>query len=179
MSTFYPENDYRSYLAHYGVRGMKWGVRKANAYDSIYYRSKYNNKRVKAYKDLTSGKLTKGQYATKRAGQMVNRYVGDPFRELGRGFGRNVRGWYRLLSGGTFRRTNEKEYMPNRERAYTEIKDNKLKRTLDGMVQGSLANNTAVAGSNGTITNIHDITDIADLLDRVQLKDIERIKFGT
>lgn len=26
-NTFYPANDYRSYLAHYGVKGMKWGVR--------------------------------------------------------------------------------------------------------------------------------------------------------
>lgn len=24
MNTFYPENDYRNYLAHYGVKGMKW-----------------------------------------------------------------------------------------------------------------------------------------------------------
>lgn len=29
MSTFYPENDYRLYLAHHGVKGMHWGVRKA------------------------------------------------------------------------------------------------------------------------------------------------------
>lgn len=27
MNTFYPENDYRNYLAHYGVKGMKWGIR--------------------------------------------------------------------------------------------------------------------------------------------------------
>ena len=24
MSTFYPQNDYRNYLCHYGVKGMKW-----------------------------------------------------------------------------------------------------------------------------------------------------------
>lgn len=28
MSTFYPENDYRTYLSHHGVKGQKWGVRK-------------------------------------------------------------------------------------------------------------------------------------------------------
>ena len=28
MGTFYAPNDYRNYIAHYGVKGMKWGVRK-------------------------------------------------------------------------------------------------------------------------------------------------------
>ena len=27
-NTFYPTNDYRSYLAHHGVKGMRWGHRK-------------------------------------------------------------------------------------------------------------------------------------------------------
>lgn len=31
MGTFYAPNDYRNYIAHYGVKGMKWGVRKQRA----------------------------------------------------------------------------------------------------------------------------------------------------
>lgn len=27
--TFYPDNDYRNYLMHFGVKGMKWGIRKS------------------------------------------------------------------------------------------------------------------------------------------------------
>ena len=26
--TFYPKNDYRNYLEHHGVKGMRWGIRK-------------------------------------------------------------------------------------------------------------------------------------------------------
>lgn len=29
-NTFYSPNDYRYYLIHYGVKGMRWGVRKDN-----------------------------------------------------------------------------------------------------------------------------------------------------
>ena len=27
-NTFYSQNDYRNYIAHFGVKGMKWGVRR-------------------------------------------------------------------------------------------------------------------------------------------------------
>ena len=27
-NTFYSKNDYRNYIAHFGVKGMKWGVRR-------------------------------------------------------------------------------------------------------------------------------------------------------
>ena len=36
MSTFYATNDYRSYLAHHGIRGMKWGVRRFQNADGSY-----------------------------------------------------------------------------------------------------------------------------------------------
>lgn len=35
MSTFYPENDYRNYLKHYGVKGMRWRHHKSKVPDKI------------------------------------------------------------------------------------------------------------------------------------------------
>ena len=32
MSTFYPENDYRSYLEHHGIKGQRWGKKNGPPY---------------------------------------------------------------------------------------------------------------------------------------------------
>lgn len=176
MSTFYDSpNDYRDYLKHYGVKGMHWGVRKAAAYDSLYYRAKYNNKKVQAFKDLKEGKTSAIGHKVKRAGHMVGHYGIDPWKKIGRIIGRDVRGWYRLLTGKTYRKTNEQEYRPAAERALNEIKDPTAKEKLPGMVQESISNNTAFAASNGTVLNRADFDAMIDYLDNVSLKEIERL----
>ena len=175
MSTFYHENDYRDYLQHYGVQGMKWGVRKAGAYDAAYYRAKYNNKKVKAFKDLKEGNISKGKFVGKRAGQMAGHYMLDPWKQVARGIGRDVRGWYRLLTGNTYRKTNEQEYKPAEERAMSQISDKGQQHKIRNMVQENLSNKTAVSfGSNGVV-NIQDYDAIIDQLDRIALKDIEKL----
>lgn len=43
----YPSNDYRSYLAHHGVKGMKWGVRHDKIRDA--YESQRKRKFISEY----------------------------------------------------------------------------------------------------------------------------------
>ena len=44
MGTFYSNNDYRNYLAHYGVKGMRWGIRRArNAIKEKYRRAVFQS----------------------------------------------------------------------------------------------------------------------------------------
>lgn len=51
--SYYGMNDYRNYLAHYGVLGMKWGVRKKRVKQSINHHrkeSRIKKERKNAYK---------------------------------------------------------------------------------------------------------------------------------
>lgn len=175
MSTFYPENDYRNYLAHYGVKGMHWGQRKADAYDTVYYRQRYNNKKIKNFKDLKKGDISKGKFVAKRAGNIAGHYMLDPWKIAGRDIGRSFRGWYRLLTGKTYRKTNEKEYINAQNRAMSQISDKKQQKKIKNMVQESLSNNTFNISSDGMAYNIPDYSAIIDQLDRVTMQEIERL----
>lgn len=177
IATFYDSpNDYRNYLCHYGVKGMHWGVRKADAYDNVYYRARYNNKKVQSFKDMKEGKISKGKHIGNRVKGMAGHYALDPFKIAGRDIGRSVRGWYRILTGKTFRKNNSQEYNPARDRAMGQIKNNSDKKEIDKLVQESLSNNKVVYNpSNGTYTSYADYDAIIDYLDSIALKDIEKL----
>lgn len=74
-NTFYSPNDYRRYLEHFGVKGMKWGVRRYRDYDGSYTQAgvkRYNiterryddmaSKAKQAKADYKAGKITKLEY---------------------------------------------------------------------------------------------------------------------
>ena len=57
--TFYPENDYRNYLEHHGILGMKWGVRRFQNKDGSYTsagKQRYGNGRSGAKEEAGSGR---------------------------------------------------------------------------------------------------------------------------
>lgn len=56
MSTYYyPENDYRNYLEHHGIPGMKWGVRRFQNKDGSL--TSAGKKHAKSLKSRVLGKL--------------------------------------------------------------------------------------------------------------------------
>ena len=74
-NTFYSPNDYRLYLEHFGVKGMKRGVRRYRNYDGSYTQAglkrynvterRYDDMAAKAKQakaDYKAGKITKLEY---------------------------------------------------------------------------------------------------------------------
>ena len=58
MGTFYSQNDYRNYLEHFGVKGMKWGVRRyqnANGSYTSAGRKRYGVGNGQPYKAVKGG----------------------------------------------------------------------------------------------------------------------------
>lgn len=174
----YSGNDYRNYLEHYGIRGMRWGVRKADAYDAIYYRSRYNNKKVQAYKDLKDKKIGKAKFVSKRVGQVAGNQFIDPVKQAVRSLGRDTRGWYRLITGKTYRKSNEQEFRPAGDRAMSQIKSEKDKKALERMVQQSLSEDNVVNTPYGSVNAGPNYEAIYDYLDSISMKEIERYKRG-
>ena len=175
MNTFYDDqNDLENYLEHYGVKGMRWGHRKADVYDDLYYRAKYNNKKVKTYADLKRKKISRGKYAVKRLGQIAGRGILDPYKLGFRSVGRDIRGGYRLVTGKTFRKTNDHEYSANRNALFNEIKDKKTMAKINYLVNQTI-NDNSIDNEGNPIVNMDALYDV---LDRAQLKEIEKIKFN-
>ena len=83
-NTFYPINDYRSYLAHHGVKGMKWGVRKQR------YEARRKAKYMKKYG------ISSKQYDSVREKSLQRHLKGTKVRNVVRGVKAGVGGAYGL-----------------------------------------------------------------------------------
>lgn len=84
--TFYPKNDYRNYLEHHGVKGMKWGIRKKiEDRVAISRHARNRNKQIKQIiKDQYGGdrrayRMAQQRKAAKRsrAAELERRYYND------------------------------------------------------------------------------------------------------
>ena len=115
MGTFYSNNDYRNYLAHYGVKGMKWGVRRfQNADGSLTSAGKARAKRD-------------GTGLLARTKIRVQGHFGD-YAEVARGI-KNAQGVRRKLSAAF---GSGKAAALHRNHAYTQARLREASKTKLG-----------------------------------------------
>lgn len=86
MDEYYGNNDYRDYLIHYGVKGMKWGIHK-RAKDYVVNRlearkqEKAREKQNERYKDLIDMYEKNGRIIGRDKNlEKKRRFVEDPFQ---------------------------------------------------------------------------------------------------
>lgn len=123
MIEYYGNNDYRDYLMHYGVKGMKWGKRlKAKAYE-VGGRLKESpvgealeNRRVRKIKEKGNHKeqQVRGAYRTliEKGRRGINADEAAKAFYEGRGYGK-----MNLKSGRVSRTKKYEEHMINKDRA--------------------------------------------------------------
>ena len=84
MGTFYAPNDYRNYLEHHGIKGMKWGVRRFQNADGSYTaagRARYAAGKVRG---AVGGAFGSARSAAGRAGGRIRSAAGRARSAVGR-----------------------------------------------------------------------------------------------
>lgn len=72
----YPSNDYRSYLAHHGVKGMKWGVR----HDDRRKAMRASREARRKQRKMERYGITSEQYNAVRSNSLKRHKSGEPWR---------------------------------------------------------------------------------------------------
>lgn len=73
-AVYYGNNDYRDYLAHHGVKGMKWGKHLFGRITGSYYKDKAADYNTQAKTYLHMGNQSGFAMASERAGKYSKKY---------------------------------------------------------------------------------------------------------